>query len=277
MGGAGFLGNALLEKLTPRYENLACGDIRPSSHKHVHQVEINLLDDKSLKEKLAGYNVVVNLVGQVTTPFSITLDLNTTGMFNLAGALAGTESKLIHVSSVAVYGSADQCDETSPLNPETNYAVAKATAERILLNALDPDQVTILRLSNLYGYGQEKGVVAYLLRSLQGDRTLQFNNAGDLIRSYLHTEDCVETIQHFVRGNSFPGVYNVAGPDQYSITQLVAIAESTLGIEYTSQFQQVESWENIHSLSDAKVRAISDRSYKWNLEKYFKIRGKDRG
>ncbi len=274
LGGAGFLGTAILEQLSSCYQNLVCGDIRPSSLKYISHTEINLLDGHSLKEVLAGYDVVVNLVGQIAQPFSITLDLNTTGMFNLAHALTGSNARLIHISSVTVYGSADQCDETSPLNPETSYAVAKAAAERILSNGLDPDQLTIIRLSNLYGYGQLKGVVAYLLRSLKEDQKLFFNNAGNLIRNYLHKEDCVEIIEHFIGESTQSGIYNVVGPDQLSITDLVGVAESIFGVEYETQYEQVEPWENIHYLSDAKVRAVQDKPYNWNLEKFLSKRGK---
>lgn len=270
------MGTALQRVLGSHCKHLACGDIRPSSLDHVTNVEVDLLNRDSLKEKLAGYDVVINLVGQIAQPFTITLDLNTIGMFNLAHTLVESKTRLIHISSVSVYGSADQCDETSPLNPETSYAVAKAAAERILSNCLDPDQLTILRLSNLYGYGQLKGVVAYLLRSLKEDQKLFFNNAGNLIRSYLHTEDCVGVIAHFISESVQSGIYNVVGPDQLSIVDLVKMAEAILGVEYETHYEQVEPWENIHALSDEKIRAVHRGPYGWDLEKYLSMRGESR-
>jgi nucleoside-diphosphate-sugar epimerase len=273
LGGAGFLGSALLEGLVGICPNLFSGDIRPSPIPHIQNIKIDMLDRELLNDALENFDLVVNLVGQIADPFYLTLDLNTTGMFNLAEAVRRAGATLVHISSVSVYGSADSCDETSPLNPETSYATAKASAERILMNGVDPLDLTILRLSNLYGYGQVKGVVAYLMRSFLGDQQLYFNNAGDLIRNYLHTEDCVGVIREFIQSRERYGVYNIVGQDQYSISELVCLAESIYAIEYETHFTQVAAWENIGSLSGEKMKKLQQGSYKWDLSKYLSERG----
>ena len=114
----------------------------------------------------------------MTKPFNLCIKLNSTGLINLAKVLSNKNSRLIHISSVAVYGSTENCNEDSPLNPETNYATAKAFAEQIILENYNHKYLTILRLSNLYGSNQIKGVFAYLLRSYNSDRKLKFNNDG---------------------------------------------------------------------------------------------------
>lgn len=273
LGGGGFLGTALFKGLSDHYTNLSCGDIQGSPLKYVRNIKMDLLNDKKLQEKLSEFDVVINLVGQVTNPFSITLDLNTTGMFNLAHSLSEIDTRLVHISSVAVYGSGEDIDESSPLNPETNYATSKASAERILAEILDPEQLVTLRLSNLYGHGQVKGVVAYLLRSVASDRVLEFNNAGNLVRSYLHTEDCVGMIRRLVQTQTPAGTYNLLGPDQLSISQLVRKTEAIFGLKFETHYQDVAPWENIKSLSDAKLHKIIQWSYNWNLEKYLNERG----
>jgi nucleoside-diphosphate-sugar epimerase len=278
LGGAGFLGTAILKGLknlssTP----LTSGDLHPPLLDDVNHVELDLLNGTSLKEKLTGYDVIINCVGQIASPFNLTLNLNTTGMLNLGEVVGNSAARLIHISSVSVYGSADKCDESHSQNPETSYATAKATAEIILQRYIDTPRLTILRLSNLYGSGQQKGVVAYIIRSFLSDRVLHFNNAGDLIRFYLHTEDCVATIEDFVQDSTRHGIFNVVGPDDFSIKELITTSEMILETSFESTFEQVKPWENLMSLSNDKVQLAFHRPFNWNFKKYLQMRANKLG
>jgi len=271
LGGAGFLGSAILHSLSKNGSaSLTCGDIRPPSQRGVEYINIDLLHDEFLAPKLQGYDIIINCVGQIAFPFSQTLELNSLGMLNLTEALKDSDSHLIHISSVSVYGSVDVCDESTPINPETKYATAKAIAEKILEQNFEKSKLTILRLSNLYGNGQQKGVVAYLIRSFEGDQTLKFNNAGDLIRSYLHIQDCVSFINSFINNSGPSGIFNIVGPVQYTILELVSLAENVLNIRYEVSYHEVPAWENIRSISGDKVLNIYRKRHIWNLENYLK-------
>ena len=82
-----------------------------------------------LQRDLSKFDIIINCTGQITKPFNICLTLNSDGIENLLESM-NKKARLIHISTVAVYGSSKFCDEKSPLNPESNYATAKAFAEK---------------------------------------------------------------------------------------------------------------------------------------------------
>ena len=196
LGGSGFLGSHIIKALQKAgIGEVTSGDLQPSSSINCDQLKLDLLDINDTANKLGNYNVIVNCIGQITKPFNLCFTLNSFGIKNLIKALPKKDTRLIHISTVSVYGSADNCNEESLLNPETNYATAKAFAEQILLENYNIKKLTILRLSNLYGTNQKKGVFAYLLKSYNSDtQVLTLTNLinSKLKRSFFGPESIKE-------------------------------------------------------------------------------------
>ena len=269
LGGSGFLGSAIIEGLFEAgYEDITCGDIVINEALKSKFVYIDLLDTNSAREALTDYSLVINCVGQVSAPFNLCYELNSTGMINLAQAVTHESTRVIHISSVSVYGSGDKCNERSPLNPETNYATAKAFSERFLASQLNPNNLSVLRLSNLYGISQGKGIIAYLMKSFQSDQHLTFNNAGDLIRYYLHIEDCVRAIIKVVSNDALSGIYNVIGEAKYTVKELISLIEKRFKMEYKTEFMQISPWENIDDLSSTKLEEDASFKPNWQLNDF---------
>ena len=234
---------------------MTCGDVEENSTLNCDFVKLNLLDATEVSNVIKGYETVINCTGQVTRPFNLSYRLNSSGINNLIQALSGQNSRLIHISTVAVYGSAETCNEFTPLNPETNYATAKAFAEYSLLHQFDPERLAILRLSNLYGAHQLKGIFAYLLRSYYSDRKLNFNNDGNLIRSFMHVKDCADLIVEVVKELTLKGIYNVKGHETYSVKELIQKFEDRFNMTFEKKFDHTPPWENIRVLDDSKLRS----------------------
>jgi len=266
LGGSGFLGSHIIQSLQKDGINeVTCGDLVSNSSLNCEYVNLDMLDIDDIINKLDNYNVIINCIGQVTQPFNLCFKLNSIGTSNLVKALSGKDARLIHISTVAVYGTAENCDEESLLNPETSYATAKAFAEQILLGNYDQKRLTILRLSNLYGNHQMKGVFAYLLRSYHSDRKLNFNNDGSLTRSFMHVEDCADIIVEVVKNSKLNGIYNVKGHETYSVKELTQQFESHFGVVFEKSFSQRLPWENIDNLDDSKLSSLIDLQPKWWL------------
>lgn len=244
---------------------VTCGDVVEDSSLNCDFVKLDILDEYDIINTLKDYDTVINCSGQVTTPFNFCFKLNSIGTSNLAKTLSNRSARLIHISTVAVYGSAENCNEESPLNPETNYATAKAFAEQILLENYDQKRLTILRLSNMYGSRQIKGVLAYLLRSYHSDRKLNFNNDGSLTRSFMHVEDCADIIAEVVKNSKLNGIYNVKGRETYSVKELVQQFENRFGSVFEKSFSQRLPWENIDNLDDSKLRSLIYLQPRWQL------------
>ena len=270
IGGAGFLGSHIAQYLSGADGvELSYADVVPNPDLEASYLPVDLLEPSSMTE-LGSFDVVVNCTGQVTQPFNLCYRLNTEGTQNLLGGLRGMPVRVIHVSTTAVYGSADHCDESSPLNPETNYATVKAVAEFQLQNGLDPNKLAILRLSNLYGPGQQKGIAAYLLRSNGSDRQLHFNNDGNLVRSFLHVRDAARVISRCVITSTLSGIYNVKGDDTYTVKGLIEAFEREFDMVFDKEFSNNSPWENIKVLDDSRIRKAIDLEYEHNILSHFR-------
>jgi len=174
-GGAGYIGNSLVPQLLERssvdhvtvYDSLQRGNInlfasgRATGHgSRLSLVQAELLDTATLTQAVSTHDVVVHLAAHVTTPFADHdahrfEQVNHWGTAQLAHVLEQTPvSKLIYVSSTAVYGSSDQMSslETRP-SPTTHYGISKLRGEDHVRRLIGgPTHTQILRCANVYGY-----------------------------------------------------------------------------------------------------------------------------
>lgn len=266
LGGSGFLGSQIIKSLQKNGSFVVtCGDIHYDKTLNCDFVYLDLLDQNDVINKLVDYNIIINCIGQITSPFNLCFKLNSLGIQNLVKATSNKNFRIIHISTVAVYGSIKYCNEESLLNPETNYATAKAFAEQALLDSYDQKHITILRLTNLYGGNQLKGIFAYLMRSYNSDRVLNFNNDGKLKRFFMHIEDCAELIVEVVKNRMLQGVYNVKGHESYSVLNLIEEFEHRFNVNFEKYFNQDPPWENIDKMEDSKLKSKINIQPKWKL------------
>ena len=141
-----------------------------------------------------------------------------------------TNSKIIYLSSAGtVYGEcgSTEIDENCDLNPANAYGNYHCWAEDEFRN-LYGDQVTILRLSNLYGPKQLKkktqGLVTACIRAVINNDHLPLYGNDSAIRDYIFEEDLVSIVEKIAR-NETGGVYNVASGISYSIKEIIEMVE----------------------------------------------------
>jgi len=254
LGGSGFLGQSLVSTWSKKSKKsfFVCDLQRPAVNEDVEFKKINILDVSSINQALEEADIIINLTGQLTKPMDLSLKLNSIGIHNLCQSLKPSQH-LIQISTTSVYGSHKHADENSLLSPETTYGAAKTTAEFLIQCSLKAEQATILRLPNLYGPNQLKGILAYLLRSNSSDHILNFDNDGSLLRYYLHTEDCANLIEFFLN-HPKAGVFNLPGEGPYSIHQLIQIAEESFECRFTSYFKEIPPPDNIQTLSCDRLK-----------------------
>lgn len=222
------------------------------------------------KQKLKNFDFVINCVGQVTNPINVCYELNTKGISNLINGIKNTAVKLIHISTVAVYGSTNFADEANAINPETPYATCKAFAEHLISSSLEESQYCIFRLSNLYGENKIKEYsITFWRNQFPLDRKLFFNNNGNLVRYFLHVEDCASILVDTI-DKQLNGIYNLIGNEKYTIKELISLVESIAGIIYMVKFTSSNPYDNIIEISDKKIESVIFINYKNNIRDYFK-------
>ncbi len=227
---------------------------------------IDVLDYERLEPIVAQYDIVINCIGQITNPIHGCIALNTKGIQNIVNAVKKSGNYLIHLSTVSVYGSSSVVTEESSVNPESAYGSIKYFAEyQISQNLIN---YAILRVSNLYGQEQTKGILGYILRSFyDNEKSLFFNNDGSLKRYYLHIDD-LSSIIKLVLTKKIEGIYNIIGNDFLTIKQLVALCERALDYSFNVKYESKQPIENIDKIDNSKLTKKIDYLLQNNIEAY---------
>ena len=271
-GGAGVLGKSIIKSLIKNnFLNVYSGDIVECDVKGVKSLKINIFNKEEVFSSILGKDIVINCTGQITKPINNCFEQNTKGISNIISVLNENRNVyFIQISSVNVLGTIfTEANENSIINPETPYSTSKAFAEFLINENLMSNKSSIIRLSNLYGENLSKGVVSYLINSFNAGNVLSFNNNGDLIRYYLHTDDAANNIVNFIQKGQFKGIYHLVGNEKYSIKELVSICENVSGKNIKVNYDNIKPWENINFIDDSKIKSIINVEYQHNLKRFF--------
>lgn len=269
LGGNGFLGSRLSLKLREVGYRVVVADLREDGFPTLEFIKLNILSGNNLASVLADYDVIINLTGQISTPINGCFRLNTLGISNILSALKRKGQYFVQISTVSVYGTHEFVDENTPLNPETPYAVCKAFAEFQIQKSLELENYSILRLSNLFGIGQAKGLFSYLRNSANGDRNLIFDNDGSLLRYYLNIEDCVEAITLALKFR-ISGIHNICGDKAYSLVEIIKLFKDLHKIDFSVIYSKTKPLENIQKISMDKFMQITGFVPMYTVEDYIK-------
>ena len=267
IGASGLLGRSLVEFFVSN--NFQVGALSrncDNQNDKFNNYSVDVLDYEHLEFVVAQYDIVVNCIGQITNPIHECVSLNTKGVKNIIDAVKKNGNYLIHLSTVSVYGSSSAVTEGSPVNPESVYGSLKYFAEYQISQNLT--NYAVLRISNLYGKGQVKGILGYVLRSFRNnEKALFFNNDGSLKRYYLHIDD-LSSIVKLIIDKRVKGVYNVIGSDLLTIKQLVALCEKALDYCFDVQYEIKRPIENIDKVDNSKLKKQVDCFLQYNIEEY---------
>lgn len=215
IGGAGYIGSALLPKLLDRghrvklFDRLLYG-LEPIQNILDHpQLEIMQADFRridKLVEAMRGVDAVIHLGAIVGDPAcaldrDLTIEVNLIGTRTIAEVAKGYGiRRFIFASTCSVYGAnvgEELLDEESYLNPVSLYAATKLASERVLMKlASQTFTPTCLRFSTIYGIsGRTRfDLVVNLLTAkavIDAEITIQ---GGNQWRPFLHVDDAAHSI-----------------------------------------------------------------------------------
>lgn len=246
VGATGFIGRHLLEALAPRPVRVLVHGSWPTwllAMTHVQAVPGDILRPESLDPLLEGTSVVMNLSGQVSSEPVEYLDVNVQGTLVLAQAcLRHGADRFIHASSALVYGDALHASEEAPCRPLTPYATMKAAAEKILQTVFCARlRLSFLRLSNVYGPYQAKGLLPYLIGCLRERRPVTIDADGAQVRDFVHVRDVTDA---FLKAGAAPdceGTINIGSGTATSVMTLLRLLEDVLEVPAKGQYRPEHS------------------------------------
>ena len=269
LGASGFLGKSLVGFfLANNFRVGALSRTFDQKNDKLDAYAVNILDYESLEPIIAQYDIIINCTGQITDPIHNCIILNTKGVQNIIDAVKKNKNYLIHLSTVSVYGSSSGVSEKSTINPESVYGSIKYFAEYQISHHLT--NYVILRMSNLYGKGQSKGALGYILRTFRNNQIdLFFNNNGSLKRYYLHIDDLTSII-NIVLEKKLKGVFNIAGNEYLTIKQLISLCERVLEYSFNVRYASIDPLENIEYIDKSKFKKQINYLLQNNIEMYLK-------
>jgi UDP-glucose 4-epimerase len=116
--------------------------------------------------------------------------------------------------------------EDDPHQAESYYGLTKSIGESIAhaeTNQIPTSSIVILRLPNIFGENQNKGVVYNLLSNFKQNQLVTINGNGEQLRDFLHVRDLISLIGKIASESQENGVYNLSSPFSMSINNLVSL------------------------------------------------------
>ena len=247
VGGAGFIGSVLIERLLAEenqiivIDNLKLGKIEYLKDRNIHfyQEDINNIDVvvRILKDH-SPVKEVWHLAANSDIPSGIKdieVDLNDTFLSTVSVLkvmqIIGCK-RLYFSSSSAIYGPhANRLEEsTGPLFPISNYGAMKLASEAIISAFHESylETASIYRFPNVVGIPATHGVILDFIRRLKEiPDVLSVLGNGTQQKVYIHVDELIDAML-FINQNSRDGLncFNI-GPEDSGVT-VKEIAEHTV-------------------------------------------------
>jgi UDP-glucose 4-epimerase len=245
IGGAGFIGSHLVDRLVERgpvtaYDDMSVGKREflrdPLSSGRAELVVGSALDLGALTEAMRGHDAVFHLAANPEARWGLErtrldLDQGTFATYNaLEAARANGVPKFVFASSGTVYGNvAEPCGEMDLGHlPISLYGASKLAGEAMIAAFAECFAIEgyICRFGNVVGPRGTHGAILDFCNKLREhpDR-LDVLGDGRQSKPYLHVDDCVAGLLFVLdraRGER-PAIYNLAPPDSTSVTRIAEL------------------------------------------------------
>lgn len=277
LGGTGFLGDSLVRKMTKENFKLKVMVHDKKSCSKVIFFKGDILSSESLAAGISNVDTVINLVGQYDGNISRFVDLNIIGGLNILNMCLRKKIKnVLLISSINVYGNNTKkpSKEEDDLNPKTIYGMVKLATENLYeyYSKRYGMNITIMRLSNLYGPGKKFGLVSNLIKSANGNKIVKIYHNGHQYRDFLYIDDAIDPIIKAVK--YAPGdfnVFNISSGKRYLITDMIHLIEKILDKNLKLKFHPYGSDELCIWANNSKAKKVLDFNPKITIEDGLKI------
>ena len=245
LGGTGFLGKPLLQKLETKNSvkiMIHNSNLQTSAKKF----KGDILIQKSFSKEIRNNETVINLLGQMSADENGFINSNIIGGLNLLNSCIKKKIKrVILISSINVYGENLErpSKETDRLCPKTTYAGVKMITEQMYKAFAENHgiNITILRVAGIFGPGNKRGFLTKIIQSIKNKNiTPVCYNNGEQQRDILYIDDVVDCILNVVNSqhDGFH-VFNISSGKRHSINELISmiekISKTKISAKYSSE------------------------------------------
>ena len=262
VGGAGYVGGGIVDKLKQTHNVTVYDSLiyEESYRKDVNFVYGDIRDHDKLLPLLKENDAVIWLAalvgdGACSINPELTFEINSESVKFLANNF---DKRVIFLSTCSVYGAQEGLlDESSAINPLSEYASSKVQAEEYLSDS----NAIIFRLGTLFGISDEFSrirldlVVNILVtKALTEGKLTVFG--GEQWRPLLHVVDVANAIAHTIESD-ITGIFNL----HYKNFKIIDIAQAII--------EKVPS----ASIETTPIKFQDARNYQVSSEKLYKESG----
>ncbi len=258
-GGAGFIGSNLVDRLLAQgcqvtaYDNFSTGQRvfleQASANPNFRLVEADLLDAATLREAVAGHDLVVHLAANADVRFGTDhpgrdLEQNVFATHNVLEAMRLSGVRRIAFSSTgSIYGEPTifPTPEDAPFPIQTSlYGASKLAAEGLIEAYCEGFgfQGYIFRFVSVLGERYTHGHVFDFYKKLLADPTrLHVLGDGRQRKSYMYVQDCIDAmLLVFEKVTDKVSIHNL-GTDEYTeVNQSIGWITGHLGLKPTLEY-----------------------------------------
>jgi UDP-glucose 4-epimerase len=272
IGGMGFIGSHLTQKLlgdnkVTVIDNESTGKIENIKHLLDHKhltvikgsiVNLNLTEIFKEKDYIFHLAAIPSVPRSVKDPFSSN-EANITGTLKvlIAAKDAGIK-KVVFSSSSSVYGDTPTLSkrEDMPVNPQSPYAITKATGEMYcrVFEELYGLPTVCLRYFNVFGPRQDptsqySAVIPKFITAIMNDESPVIYGDGEQSRDFTFVKNVVDANILSCESDK-TGIFNIACGRRITVNELVILINEILGKEIESVYSDPRAGDVKHSLAD---------------------------
>ncbi len=244
-GGAGFIGNYIVDKLLTDdneihvIDNLSTGNpLYIEKWKKLEKFKFFKIDllEKKLLESLTRYDLIYHFAVDPEVRTSVSnpethFKQNILATFNLLESIKEkTPENFVFLSTSTVYGDATEIptSENYPtLEPISPYGASKLACESLISSYAHTFNFksTIFRLANIVGERSTHGVIIDFIRKLtKNPKSLEILGDGTQNKSYMYISDCIDAIQFGLSNtNEFVQVFNLGSLDRVNVKTIAQV------------------------------------------------------
>jgi len=253
IGGSGFIGSHVVDKLVAHGHEVTVFDIMRPHRSDVRHIYVDITDLSKMTVALAaGYHAVYMLaaMADVRNVYQNPVEAGEVNILGLANVLEAARrndiGRVILASTIWVYGlsSEEKVDEYTALQiHRTNhvYTSTKIAAELYChsYRQLFGQNFTILRYGIPYGPKARGGsVIAVFVRKALNGETLQLFGDGSQYRNFIYVEDLAEGNVAALKDIAVNQTYNLEGLRPITVKEVAETVKKLIGnvhIEYLEE------------------------------------------